>query len=241
LNACISIWSVTNDRQPFIFLKSHRDIRSSYYVLKGFLDMPFVSRQAFTLTELLVSLAVLGLIAAFAIPKVLSAVADSATRAGQKHTIETLQKLVSSGVANSDFVAMTVRTTSADTDPIVTYLTQNLNAQHCVVGNVDPPCNHMWNTTTATTPSATNAARWVLPSGVKIWIPNAGFTANSLDFNIDANPNGLSEATRAGADLLAVRCNVGKMAFDHLGVPLQPGQCRPLSTGNQTTWDALYN
>jgi prepilin-type N-terminal cleavage/methylation domain-containing protein len=39
------------------------------------------SLQGFTLSELLVSLAVLGLIAAFAIPKVLTAVGESSSRA----------------------------------------------------------------------------------------------------------------------------------------------------------------
>ena len=197
--------------------------------------------RAFTLTELLVSLAVLGLIAAFAIPKVLSTVAESSIRTGQKQTIQTLQQLVSSGVDNGDFVAMTDTTNNDNTDPIVVYLTRNLNAQHCVAGNVDPPCDHAWAGAVA---NGGNAARWVLPSEVKIWVADGSFTGTRLDFNMDANPNGLSEEGRAGADLLAIRCNVGEVTFDHLGTPLQPGQCRPLSAGansNQTTWDALYN
>lgn len=46
--------------------------------------------QGFTLSELLVSLAVLGLIAAFAVPKVLNAVGNSSTLAIAKETISTI-------------------------------------------------------------------------------------------------------------------------------------------------------
>ncbi|MFM7390383.1 MAG: type II secretion system protein, partial [Vampirovibrionales bacterium] len=46
--------------------------------------------QGFTLSELLVSLAVLGLIAAFAVPKVLNAVGNSSTLAIAKETVSTI-------------------------------------------------------------------------------------------------------------------------------------------------------
>ncbi len=70
------------------------------------------SLQGFTLSELLVSLAVLGLIAAFAIPKVLTAVGQSSARAIGSELMATVSEAYESVKAQSNGVVP--RSTSAD-------------------------------------------------------------------------------------------------------------------------------
>jgi type IV fimbrial biogenesis protein FimT len=70
------------------------------------------SLQGFTLSELLVSLAVLGLIAAFAIPKVLTAVGQSSARAIGSELIAMISESYESVKAQSNGVV--ARSTSAD-------------------------------------------------------------------------------------------------------------------------------
>lgn len=58
------------------------------------------SRSAFTLSELLISLAILGLIATFTIPKVLVAVSDQKQQAALKESISALNSVLYEGVTS---------------------------------------------------------------------------------------------------------------------------------------------
>jgi prepilin-type N-terminal cleavage/methylation domain-containing protein len=68
------------------------------------------NRQAFTLSELLVSLAVLGLIAAFAIPKILNAVTERTARTAAIEAGSTLGAALVSFYADKQLLATTSET-----------------------------------------------------------------------------------------------------------------------------------
>lgn len=76
-------------------------------------------RGAFTLSELLISLAVLGLIAAFAIPGILTGLDKNQRKSRFNEAFSVIANVVQTGVASGEF---------SDTGNI-TYLSQNLNPQ----------------------------------------------------------------------------------------------------------------
>lgn len=138
------------------------------------------STSGFTLSELLVSLAVLGLIAAFAIPKVLSAVADSSTKAIGKEAISVISSAYDSLKAeNSGFVA---RSTT------IAQLVARMNAERDVLA-----ANYAANGVAAQAGS-TNALK--LQSGGIIYYNNTdtfvrnGTAEGTMAFRIDPDGEG---------------------------------------------------
>ncbi len=138
------------------------------------------STLGFTLSELLVSLAVLGLIAAFAIPKVLSAVADSSTKAIGKEAIGVISSAYDSLKAENDgFVA---RSTT------MPQLVARMNAERDLTG---APL------TAAVGPAPTGATNGLLlQSGGVIFYNSAdtfarnGTQEGTMAFQIDPDGNG---------------------------------------------------
>jgi prepilin-type N-terminal cleavage/methylation domain-containing protein len=138
------------------------------------------STLGFTLSELLVSLAVLGLIAAFAIPKVLSSVADSSTKAIGKEAISVISAAYDSLKAdNSGFVA---RSTT------IAQLVARMNAERNVLA-----ANYAANGVAAQA-NSTNALK--LQSGGIIYYNNTdtfarnGAAEGTMAFRIDPDGTG---------------------------------------------------
>ena len=207
----------------------------------------FISSKAtaFTLTEILVSLALLGLIVAFAIPKVKHATNEASMRTSYKTTVETVQKIVSNGMINGDFKGLSDFDVATSTSGLTTYLGSQMNGIPCESDNTtNPHCQMVWGSgTTASTPVTGTSARWVLPSGVRVWIPTALGVDGLLRFRIDARPDGESTNDSASpdlADLLELTCNLNDATVTFLGNPLRPGECKPSDANNQTIFDAIY-
>ncbi len=207
----------------------------------------FISSKAtaFTLAEILVSLSVLGLIVAFAVPQILHATNEASMRTSYKTTIETVQKIVSNGMLNADFNELTNFEVATSTDGLTAYVGRQINATACEDGNAtNPNCQMLWGTGAAVpTAVAGTSARWILPSGARLWIPAALGANGLLRFRIDARPDGVStnDATSPDLpDLLELTCNLNDATVTFLGNPLRPGECKPSDANNQAIFDAIY-
>jgi prepilin-type N-terminal cleavage/methylation domain-containing protein len=207
----------------------------------------FISSKAtgFTLTEILVSLSVLGLIVAFAVPKILHATNEASMRTSYKTTVETVQKIVSNGMLNADFNELTDFEVATSTDGLTAYVGRQINGTPCEAGNTtNPNCQMEWGTGAAVpTPVTGTSARWILPSGARLWIPAALGANGLLRFRIDARKEGEStnDATSPELpDLLELTCNLNDGRITFLGLPLKPGECKPSDANNQTIFDAIY-
>lgn len=112
------------------------------------------SPRGFTLAELLISLAILGVIATFAIPKVLSSQQDGQRVALVRETFAALSEATYLGILSGEL---------SDANEI-TYYQQKLNAVRICT---DAQAEGCWTGTDNTANTAT-AAALVLPSGVAI-------------------------------------------------------------------------
>jgi prepilin-type N-terminal cleavage/methylation domain-containing protein len=207
----------------------------------------FISSKAtgFTLTEILVSLSVLGIIVAFAVAKILHATNEASMRTSYKTTVETVQKIVSNGMLNADFNELTDFDVATSTSGLTTYLGSQMNGIPCESDNTtNPHCQMVWGTgTTAPTPVTGISARWVLPSGVRVWIPTALGVDGLLRFRIDARIDGESTNDSSSPDLpdlLELTCNINDTTVTFLGNSLKPGECKPSDANNQAIFEAIY-
>jgi len=207
----------------------------------------FISSKAtgFTLTEILVSLAFLGIIVAFSVPKLIQTMNEVALRSTHKTMIETIQKLVSNGMINGDFKGLSDFDVATSTSGLTTYLGSQMNGIPCESDNTtNPHCQMVWGTgTTAPTPVTGTSARWVLPSGVRVWIPTALGVDGLLRFRIDARIDGESTNDSSSPDLpdlLELTCNINDTTVTFLGNSLKPGECKPSDANNQAIFEAIY-
>jgi len=197
------------------------------------------------LVELLVSLSVLGLIVAFAIPKILQATNEASLRTSYKTTVETIQKVVSNGMLNAEFNELTDFDVATPNSGLTAYFGRQINGTPCEDGNTtNPNCQMVWGDgATAPTPVAGTSARWILPSGARLWIPAALGADFLLRFRIDARQDGES-TNDAGSpdlpDLLELTCNLNDERITFLGLPLKPGECKPSDANNQAIFEAIY-
>lgn len=207
----------------------------------------FISSKAtaFTLTEILVSLAFLGIIVAFAVPKILHATNEASMRTSYKTTVETVQKIVSNGMLNADFNELTDFEVATSTDGLTAYVGRQINGTPCEAGNTtNPNCQMEWGDgTTAPTAVAGTSARWILPSGARLWIPEALGVDGLLRFRIDARIDGESTNDSSSPDLpdlLELTCNINDTTVTFLGNSLKPGECNPSDANNQAIFEAIY-
>jgi prepilin-type N-terminal cleavage/methylation domain-containing protein len=190
------------------------------------------SKLGFTLSELLVSLAVLGLIAGLTVPSVINSVEKAKTKALQKETIQVISQIMQEGVMNGDFTAITNWNIVNTTDPLVQYFTNKFNAKQCPRGTTTPPCDH--NSLNAGVANVNNdhSGRWVLNNGVKIslfyhWTPqNNGTEITVLGFMIDTKPEGTNVPAVVGGDQLMIGCNYSDTPLTWYACPgLKSAQC----------------
>ena len=205
-------------------------------------------RLGFTLSELLVSLAILGLIAGLTVPSIVVSVQKAQNKTLQKEAIQTIGAIIQDGVMNGDFSSITNWDIQSSSSPVITYFTSKLNAIQCPKNTLTPPCDHNNTNTPANVSNATNnhSGRWVLPNGTKVWFygTNTGAFAqgaNSTGFliQIDSKPTG-TNLKALGGDQLMLACNISETT--NLGTnyqPVKPGMCGPWDTNDAIVYNGL--
>jgi prepilin-type N-terminal cleavage/methylation domain-containing protein len=101
------------------------------------LKVKYRTKRGFTQTELLIALAILGLIATFVIPKVMNHITEQHIKTSSKSIIASLQSVLYAATQDGSF------TTVNDV------IAKDFNYQHyCPPNNVTPPCDTaIWYTT----------------------------------------------------------------------------------------------
>ncbi|MFM7390127.1 MAG: type II secretion system protein [Vampirovibrionales bacterium] len=199
------------------------------------------NKTGFTLSELLISLAVLGLISALTLPSIFNSVSTAQMKAKQKETIQILQDVVYQGFMNGDFQNISSWGFQNTTDPSVQYFTSKLaGSTHCPKGITTPPCTHNRANSGLSHSHNNHSGRWVLPNGVGVWIWD--FSSSRIGWFIDGNmSNTTSTFHVAGADQLAIFCNFNSTNQTWVtNVPAKLGQCTASSNLTQLTFSALY-
>jgi prepilin-type N-terminal cleavage/methylation domain-containing protein len=130
--------------------------------------------NGFTLTELLVGMSILSLLAAFAIPKILTSVETTSNKALFKETLNTIANIAQNGVLTGELTP---------DDAGEAYMVKTLNARKvCLTG----ACTDTWLSGTADETLATGA---ILQNGVEL-----SFIHKAADVQIayvDLNGSGL--------------------------------------------------
>ena len=128
--------------------------------------------KGFTLSELLVSLAVLGLIAGLTVPSVTAAVDKGRNRSALKEAFQTISAITQAGMLSGDFANLTEWTVGNATTAtgIVTYITSKLNySKQCLdTDTTSDGCKRGLTGQAANHSSNAHRARWILPNGVKV-------------------------------------------------------------------------
>ena len=137
-------------------------------------------KLGFTLSELLVSFAVLGLIAGLTVPSIVTSVDRSKNKALFKETFQLISEITYNGVINGDFANL-----SNDSDwwydgpsNAVNYISSKLNySKQCFTGDTTSDGCHLNSETNYT--YGNHNARWILTNGVKVQAVGNGW-ADSL-------------------------------------------------------------
>jgi prepilin-type N-terminal cleavage/methylation domain-containing protein len=228
--------------------------QSSSQAVKQSSSQAVKRRLGFTLSELLVSLAVLGLIAGLTVPSVVQSVEKSKRKAVLKETIQAMSEIIQGGYLNGDFSAITDWTLDSPTDPLVQYVTTRLGgiAKQCLQGNFAPPCNIRHGPVAAANNYTNHSARWVFSNGTTLLLLNGFITSDQILFTINTNPqvnDGIGKQMAVVcniADAPAVLGNPARIAMPS-NIALKPAQCGPYWPPTQSsvhydlTWEMLYN
>jgi prepilin-type N-terminal cleavage/methylation domain-containing protein len=196
-------------------------------------------KTGFTLAELLVSLAVLGLIATFAIPMILGTSSETTRKAKLKETVYLLNTITQDILLNNEWAGITDFTINQTTDPIVVLLDKKINATKiCSLTDTAKPCDMTWHDGWV----SDLLARYVLPNGVQVWLSNADNNASQIAWHIDVDgnvpPNTDSTAT---ADQMPLICNVSAAIINNAsGKPIKPGTCFVYSNTQEPNYLGLY-
>jgi prepilin-type N-terminal cleavage/methylation domain-containing protein len=180
---------------------------------------------AFTLSELLVAVAILGLIATFTVPKVLQGVENNRRVALFRETYSIVSSLTSEYLMSP-----------SPTLNLRDYLFSKLQTlKVCPNGVLPDGCR-----TVATDHSATDARSGVLMvNGVIVNIatyPTANSATITIDYNGDGGPNIASAQT---ADNIILECNGESFDLDtsrgyYDATKVSPGKCLPWNTADSS-------
>jgi prepilin-type N-terminal cleavage/methylation domain-containing protein len=226
--------------------------------LKRCLFMPFFKQsnnqtvkrlafKGFTLSELLVSLGVLGLIAGLTVPSIIVGVERSKNRNLQKESVQVISQIIQEGFLSGDFANISNWDGLDSASPIVQYFTNKLNARQCPRVEKTYPCDHNSNNLGVNAPHNDHSGRWVLSNGTKLQFidPPAYVNATMLLFTIDSKPEGISKFAVVDGDQLHVVCNISEDPTNVnnvlFGRPTKAGMCGPWGGGWLTQWDALFS
>ena len=194
---------------------------------------------------MLVSLAVLGLIAGLTVPSVVASVEKQKTRAVFKEAYQIVTSITQAGQISGDFAGITDwdMVNSSNPQGIVGYVTSKLNySKQCLATDTTSEgCRRGWLAYPPNSSHNIHNARWILPSGAKIQAYN---TADPWGYNTSmvwtitakAYANDMT-ALGNNIDTSLIRCNASDSKVTVAGVTINPGQCR----GADTWWDSQLN
>jgi prepilin-type N-terminal cleavage/methylation domain-containing protein len=177
--------------------------------------------SAFTLSELLISLSVIGLISAIAVPSIFNALEDNSKKARFKETYSILNNVVKKGVESGEM------NHAGDLD----YLKKNLNASKFCTNAWDYGCwpvNNNYGDAVASDPG------FVMTSGVYVFgIAGSGTPGNDL-YWIDIN--GIKGPNARCKDQYPVMVNVTDAASYGGTTDLKEGQVVMATTEKSFGW-----
>ena len=199
-------------------------------------------RRGFTLAELLIALGILGVIAAFTIPKVLQAQADEAIRARLKADVGYFSGLMYELSANSQF--------TDDYNAMVTY-------QNVILAKINYTyaCGSSFGYPSASHPCmpyppcgpATNCHDWryavLLHDGSSVAFASSGVTQPAYRNYVLVDGNGPNPPNKIGQDRLVITVNRGGVSgkvecgtaiYDDGGSVIHDAE-------NKALWDTLFS
>jgi prepilin-type N-terminal cleavage/methylation domain-containing protein len=183
-----------------------------------------IGRKGFTLAELLIALTVLGVIASFTLPKVLTQMQQSTMRAVGKETIAAVNAALYEGWLKGDI------NINSNTTQVASYLAQKLNVvRHCLPSRPSDDC------TTAHLHFGNGRNIFVLHNGawVSLEVSNAG--SPSISMFIDANgaeapnvdPNVGGTATTSDIAMVVFNKSQQEANVTNVSTNFKPGQLLP--------------
>ena len=190
-------------------------------------------KLGFTLSELLVSLAVLGLIAGLTVPSIVASVDKSKNKAILKEDFQILSSIIQAGVLSGDFDSLTSWDIVNQNGPtsLTGYFNSKLNStRQCLTGDFTSQGCSKNDPTSIWGQDFTNNhnGRWVLPNGSKLKF-NA---TNQVNTNADVTFNILSKAdqtsfiyTGSNPNVIFLRCNLSQNTIVTSGLTLKAGTC----------------
>jgi prepilin-type N-terminal cleavage/methylation domain-containing protein len=180
--------------------------------------------HAFTLSELLVALAILGVVAIFALPKVLQSQQNSQRVAVFKETIAALATITEEAA----------RTRAMQSESTASFFNSRLN--YVKVCTTSPTAEGCW----ASPPIGNNPNAYVLHSGAAVSSFNAGIGASYETVGIDWN--GVLPPNVEGDDILVVLTCFGPANCPTMlgSGPKVPGTVGPLTAGSVTFYEQIF-
>lgn len=187
--------------------------------------------KGFTLAELLIALMILGEIATFTIPKILSAQTNGRKNAIFKETISTLSALTHQGVTQGQL--------GPSGSSSITYFSGNMNATKICSSNAT--AQGCWTAAMGATASESTEGGLILHNGAYI----TGFNTSATVFDsVVIDWNGPDGANLIGDDQIWVNMNFSSNTPDMTGNgPKRPGAVGPESHGsaaNTALWLSIF-
>ncbi|MCX5920958.1 MAG: type II secretion system protein, partial [Candidatus Melainabacteria bacterium] len=194
----------------------------------------------FTLSELLVSLAVLGLIAGLTAPSVVNSVEISRQKAVLKEDIQAISQIIQEGYLDGTFASITNWSVLNTTDPIVQYFTSKLGGvvKQCARGTVTGSCNTYHDFRGPTSGLNDHSGRWVLSNGTTIALVQGVTNGGYISFTLNGKPefnNGIGKQ-------MAILCNIADVPLSVISITGQATSLPVLKSAQcGTGWAATYN
>ena len=197
----------------------------------------------FTLSELLVSLAVLGLIAGISVPQIVLSVDRSKNKAVLQEAFKTISDITNAGVLNGDFANITDWNLTTSTDPkgIVGYISSKLNyVKQCETADTTSGgCTLGWPGQPPTSAYNAHNARWILANGAKLQsFHSSYFNSSWMLWTITSKADGNMRYSGTNPDMTIVVCNVRDTTQVINGLELKSGMCGPWAAGG---WQTYFN
>ncbi len=176
---------------------------------------------------MLVSLAVLGLIAGLTVPGIVVSVDKSKNRAILKETVQLLSQITQAGVLNGDFQSVTNwDITSSGTGSIVDYLSSKLNfTKQCLKTDTSSAgCVRAYPGVTPAHATNTHNARWILPSGAKVQVQQPIYVTPSYILWTITSKAYANDMVHTGSnpDMIHLVCNLTEQPMQSPGEPVKP-------------------
>ena len=190
-------------------------------------------KLGFTLSELLVSLAVLGLIAGLTVPSIVASVEKSKNKAMLKEAFQLVSSITQEGVLNGSFEGISNwDITSTASGGIVDYFTSKFNySKQCLVGDVlSEGCKAFYVDDGSIRDGAliNHSARWILPNGSRIQTDHQSTVSASWMFWVITTKATARNWRFFGTNInsLNIACNTSQQKQTVNLIVLNPGQCR---------------